>query len=112
MTNPGDEYGTTTGRPRRVGWLDMILLRYAARVNGLTELALTKLDILTGMDPLRICTAYHHAEQIYSELPYGPNKLSAYQPIYEQLPGWQEDIRNAKAMGGSPTRSSSLYLAD
>jgi adenylosuccinate synthase len=107
---PWDEYGTTTGRPRRVGWLDMVLLRYAARVNGLTELALTKLDILTGLDPIRICTAYHHAEQIYSELPYGPNNLSAYQPIYEQLPGWQEDIRNARQWEDLPQEARAYIL--
>ncbi len=87
-----DEYGTTTGRPRRVGWLDSVLLRYAARVNGLSELTLTKLDILTGLDPLRICAAYQKNGKRIEELPLGPADLSPFKPLYAELPGWEEDI--------------------
>lgn len=87
-----DEYGTTTGRPRRVGWLDCVLLRYAVRVNGLTELTLTKLDILSGLDPLRICTAYQGDGKILQDLPLGPGDLSPFEPVYEELPGWEADI--------------------
>jgi len=73
-----DEFGTTTGRPRRVGWLDTVLLRYAVRVNGISELTLTKLDILSGLHPLRICTAYRQDGQIRQELPLGPSDLSPF----------------------------------
>lgn len=87
-----DEYGTTTGRPRRVGWLDSVLLRYAVRVNGLTELTLTKLDILTSLNPLRICVAYQKDGERIEELPLGPADLSPFTPIFEDMPGWEEDI--------------------
>lgn len=107
---PWDEYGTTTGRPRRVGWLDMVLLRYSARINGLTELALTKLDILTGIDPLYICTAYRRTDQTYNDLPYGPSKLSGFEPIYEQLPGWHEDIRDARHWEDLPQEARAYIL--
>ena len=108
--HPWDEYGTTTGRPRRVGWLDMVLLRYAARVNGLTELALTKLDILTGLDPLRICTAYRQGEQVYRDLPLGPGALEDFEPIYEELPGWQSDLRDARAWEELPSQARAYIL--
>jgi adenylosuccinate synthase len=90
--NPWDEFGTTTGRPRRVGWLDGVLLRYAVRVNGLTELILTKLDVLSSLETLRICTAYRSAGKPYTDLPLGPADLSPFEPVYEELPGWQEDL--------------------
>jgi adenylosuccinate synthase len=90
--NPWDEYGTTTGRPRRVGWLDGVLLRYAVRLNGFTELVITKLDILSGMPHIKICTAYQRDGKSYSDLPFGPTDLEGYQAIYEQLPGWTEDV--------------------
>ena len=108
--HPWDEYGTTTGRPRRVGWLDMVLLRYAARVNGLTELALTKLDILTGLDPLRICTAYRQGEQVYRDLPLGPGALEDFEQIYEELPGWQSDLRDARAWEELPSQARAYIL--
>jgi adenylosuccinate synthase len=95
-TNPWDEFGTTTGRPRRVGWLDGVLLRYAVRVNGLNELALTKLDILSGLNPLKICIAYRSGGQSYSELPIGSDHLDQFTPVYEELPGWQGDIRSIR----------------
>ncbi|GAP08904.1 adenylosuccinate synthetase [Bellilinea caldifistulae] len=90
--NPWDEFGTTTGRPRRVGWLDGVLLRYALRVNGVTELMVTKMDILSGLSNLRLCTAYQHGSQVVSELPMGPANLAPYEPIYEELAGWEEEI--------------------
>ena len=90
--NPWDEYGTTTGRARRVGWLDIVLLRYAARINGLTELTVTKLDILSGLGPLKICIGYREGRQTHEELPLGPSDLSPFEPIYEHLPGWDDDI--------------------
>jgi adenylosuccinate synthase len=90
--NPWDEFGTTTGRPRRVGWLDGVLLRYAVRVNGLTELAITKLDILSGFESLKICTQYRASQGSYQELPLGPADLAPFKPVYEQIPGWSQDL--------------------
>jgi adenylosuccinate synthase len=94
--NPWDEFGTTTGRPRRVGWLDLVLLRYAARVNGLTELILTKLDVLSGLPELRLCSAYQAGGRTYERLPFGPADLSPFEPIYEVLPGWSEDVSSIR----------------
>jgi adenylosuccinate synthase len=94
--NPWDEFGTTTGRPRRVGWLDGVLLRYAQRVNGFTELAITKLDILSGLDPILFCLAYTAKDETYTSLPAGPADLSPYEPVYEKLSGWNEDITKVK----------------
>jgi adenylosuccinate synthase len=90
--NPWDEYGTTTGRARRVGWLDGILLRYAVRVNGLTELVITKLDILSGFKKLKLCSAYKKDGRIFNNLPFGPTELAGYEPVYEELDGWKEDV--------------------
>jgi adenylosuccinate synthase len=103
--NPWDEFGTTTGRPRRVGWLDTVLLRYAARVNGLTELTVTKLDILSGINPLHICTAYQSGNQIYQELPLGPADLSPFEPIYEELPGWEADVTKTRKWNDLPSEA-------
>ncbi len=91
-SNPWDEFGTTTGRPRRVGWLDGVLLRYAARINGLTELVITKLDILSGFENLRICSAYRIGEKTLAELPFGQADLGSVDPVYIELPGWQADL--------------------
>ncbi len=107
--NPWDEFGTTTGRPRRVGWLDGILLRYAVRVNGLTELIITKLDILSGLETIKICTAYAvHNATIY-DLPGGPDDLTACTPLYEELPGWQEDITHVRRWSDLP-KNAQRYL--
>jgi adenylosuccinate synthase len=100
--NPWDEFGTTTGRPRRVGWLDGVLLRYAVRVNGLTELVLTKLDVLSGLQSIRICTAYRSGAARHEDLPFGPADLSPFQPEYEELPGWQEDLTGARKPADLP----------
>jgi adenylosuccinate synthase len=94
--HPWDEYGTTTGRPRRVGWLDGVLLRYATRLNGFTELAVTKLDILSGLEKLRLCTAYRRDRTLFTDLPFGPANLGSYEPVYEELPGWSENISSVR----------------
>lgn len=88
----GHEYGTTTGRPRRVGWIDTVILRYARRVSGLTGLAVTRLDILGGLPSLKICTAYKSGDQVLKDFPAGIKALAACEPVYEELPGWTEDI--------------------
>ena len=101
--NPWDEYGTTTGRPRRVGWLDGVLLRYAARVNGLTELAVTKMDILSGLKTVKLCSAYRDKGKTFTDLPFGPSDLSPYEPLYEELPGWEADISDVRKWEGLPS---------
>lgn len=108
--NPWDEFGTTTGRPRRVGWLDMVLLRYAARVNGLTELALTKLDILSGFEMVKLCVAYREKDQVYSDLPFGPAHLERFEPQYETLPGWQDDLRAVRRWEALPAAARAYIL--
>jgi adenylosuccinate synthase len=100
--NPWDEYGSTTGRPRRTGWLDLVALKYAARVNGLTELVLTKLDILTGIDTLRVCTAYSIRGQTVTDFPADTLALTAAEPIYTDLPGWHEDLTPVRSLADLP----------
>jgi adenylosuccinate synthase len=107
--NPWDEFGTTTGRPRRVGWLDLPLLRYASRINGLNRLALTKLDILTGIQPLKVCVAYTFQGQTYNDLPLGLEQLGQYQPVYEELPGWAEDVQPLRDWAALP-KNARAYI--
>jgi adenylosuccinate synthase len=99
----GGEFGTTTGRPRRVGWIDLVALRYAARLNSLTALAITKLDVLSGLDTLRVCTSYRSEEG--AELPRFPfhqTVLHHASPEYRDLPGWTEDITAARSEDDLP----------
>jgi adenylosuccinate synthase len=88
----GNEFGTTTGRPRRCGWLDLVIVRYAARVNGLTAIALSLLDVLTGFDSIEICTGYKLNGQVIIDFPASLHDLAKCQPIYETLEGWHDDI--------------------
>jgi len=88
----GAEFGATTGRRRRCGWLDMVILKNAIRLNGLTGIAITKLDVLGGIQELQICTAYEYKGRILEEFPASLKVLEACKPIYETLPGWSEDI--------------------
>jgi len=85
----GQEFGTTTGRPRRVGWLDLVLLRTAIRLNGFTEIALTKLDVLTGLEKLKVCTEYQCGEKRLRELPADLTKVAECSPVFEELPGFE-----------------------
>jgi adenylosuccinate synthase len=98
----GGEFGTTTGRPRRCGWYDAVLLRYAARVNGLTELFLTKLDVLSGLSSVKLCTAYRFEGQDYEDFPPHQSIFHRAEPVYEQLEGWPDDISAATAFGDLP----------
>jgi len=107
--HPWDEYGTTTGRPRRVGWLDGVLLRYAVRINGISELAVTKLDILSGLENIQLCTAYRCDGKLFTDLPFGPADLSPYEPVYEQLPGWKENVSAVRTWAGLPL-AAKAYL--
>ncbi|MFM1653514.1 adenylosuccinate synthase [Brevibacillus sp. B_LB10_24] len=98
----GFEYGTTTGRPRRVGWFDSVVVRHARRVSGITGLAVTKLDTLTGIDTLRICTAYKYNGKVIEEFPANLNVLANCEPVYEELPGWTEDITGIRNINDLP----------
>jgi adenylosuccinate synthase len=93
----GGEYGTTTGRARRVGWLDLVALRYAARINSLTSLAVMKLDVLSGFDQLRICTSYRGAEGArFDDFPYHQTVLHHATGQYEEMAGWSDDLRECR----------------
>lgn len=102
LRDAGHEYGTTTGRPRRCGWLDAVALRYAARVNGLTELVITKLDVLSGLDELKIAVAYQRDNQPTDALPLFTPDYERVCPVYEALPGWTEDISAARHLDALP----------
>jgi len=106
----GREYGTTTGRPRRCGWFDAVILRYAARVNGLTSLALTKLDVLTGLPGLKICVGYEYDGQVLKEFPYQGMVLTRCQPVYEEMDSWTEEIGGARAYDELPSQARA-YVA-
>jgi adenylosuccinate synthase len=93
LRETGQEYGASTGRPRRCGWYDAVAVRYAARVNGLHALAITKLDVLDGLDRLEICTAYRCGDETLMEMPSDLAQLSACEPIYETMPGWSEPTK-------------------
>ncbi len=100
LRRAGHEFGATTGRPRRCGWLDGPVLRHAVRVNGLTELALTKLDVLQGLETLKVCVAY---ELDGARLERPPSRgLERVTPIYEELPGWTEDVAGARTLDALP----------
>ena len=92
LRRQGGEFGTTTGRPRRCGWLDLVALRHAVRVNGLTQLTLTKIDVLDGMKTLKVCNQYKTPTGIIDEFPLDLDEFAECEPIYEELPGWDEDI--------------------
>jgi len=98
----GREYGTTTGRPRRCGWLDAVVLRHAAMVNGLTGLCVTKLDALAGLNPLRIAVGYELAGRRVQDLPHHPDDLAACRPVYEELPGWNETLGELRDFASLP----------
>lgn len=102
MQVKGVEFGATTGRRRRTGWLDMVVLRDAARLNGLSGLAITKLDVLTGLNPLKICVAYDCGGQRLTVPPASLAALEKCQPIYEEFPGWEEDITGVRRLADLP----------
>ena len=106
----GAEFGATTGRKRRCGWLDMVVLNNAVRLNGLTSLAITKLDVLGGLDTLSICTGYAYKDKILKEFPANLKMLSECRPVYETLPGWSEDISNIRRREELP-KNTRNYLS-
>ncbi|MFN2188663.1 MAG: adenylosuccinate synthase [Candidatus Promineifilaceae bacterium] len=106
---PWDEFGTTTGRPRRVGWLDTVILRYARRINSLSELALTKLDILSGIPEIPICIAYELEGEKITSFPGDLATLAKCKPVYEVLSGWESDITDARKLSDLP-RAAQKYV--
>ncbi len=103
MLRQGNEFGTTTGRQRRCGWLDLVALRYASRLSGFTELALTKLDVLSGLDTVRLCVAYRTKEgQELTEMPYHQTVFHSCTPVYRDMPGWNDDLTGARELEDLP----------
>jgi len=102
LRQAGNEYGATTGRPRRTGWFDAVALRYAARVNGLDGLAITKLDVLTGFPELKLAVGYRLDGKTVEELPGDPEDLERCQPVYETLPGWTEPLAGIRSWEDLP----------
>jgi len=96
----GAEFGATTGRPRRCGWFDAVAARYSAMLNGVDEIAITKLDVLDGVDPLKICIAYEIDGRRTETFPARADKLTAAQPVYEEMPGWRGSAASADSAGG------------
>jgi adenylosuccinate synthase len=105
----GAEFGATTGRKRRCGWLDIVLLRNAARLNGLTGLVITKLDVLDGLESLKICTGYEYNGEILDDFPANLKTLGACKPVFETLPGWPEDISGIRKLEDLP-KNTRRYL--
>lgn len=101
----GGEYGTTTGRPRRCGWFDGVVGRYAVRINGLDYLAITKLDVLSGLETVRICTGYNYRGEVINEFPASLKVLNECVPVYEDFPGWSEDITGARKLEDLPVQA-------
>ncbi len=102
MCEVGQEFGTTTGRKRRCGWLDLVALRYAVRVSGITHLAITKLDVLTGLPSIRVCTRYKAGRKVLDEFPLRQTDFHHAKPVLEELPGWSEDIRDCESWADLP----------
>ncbi|NWF51546.1 MAG: adenylosuccinate synthase [Nitrospirae bacterium] len=111
LREKGLEYGATTGRPRRCGWLDMVVLRHSARVNGLTGIALTKLDVLDGLKTIKICTSYKHKGKIYKEFPKEINIMEECKPIYKEYKGWNTSTVGIKEFTKLPERAR-IYIKE
>lgn len=105
----GKEFGSTTGRARRCGWIDLVALKYAIRVNGITNLAMMKLDVLTGHERIGVCTAYKINGEIVTDLPTSPYELEKVEPVIEWIPGWTQDISKIKTLSDLP-RPTTSYI--
>jgi adenylosuccinate synthase len=105
LVDLGHEYGTNTGRRRRPGWLDAVMLRHAVRLNSLSELALTKLDIFDTLDRVKVCVAYDVDGERHEQLPYHQSELFHARPVYEELPGWREDLSEATELHDLPAKA-------
>ena len=110
LQQKGHEVGTTTGRIRRCGWLDLVMAKHARRVNGITEWAITKLDVLSGLETLEVCTGYRHRNTLLKGYPADTSLLDDLQPVYEKLPGWEQDIASCSRYADLPAAAQD-YLA-
>ncbi len=110
LRDSGNEYGAVTGRPRRCGWYDAVAVRYSARINGLDALALTKLDVLDGLDRIDICTAYRCGGRTLTEFPSDVAQLSACEPVYESMPGWSSPTKGLRKYADLP-EAARRYIA-
>jgi len=110
LRKTGAEYGTTTGRPRRCGWVDTVVGRYATRINGVTDYVVTKLDILTGLDTVPVCVAYDVEGVRHDEMPVNQSDVHHARPIYESLPGWWEDISGCRSFEELPVNAQRYVL--
>ncbi|MCB1259242.1 MAG: adenylosuccinate synthetase, partial [Acidimicrobiales bacterium] len=106
----GHEYGTNTGRRRRTGWFDAVMLRHAVRLNSLSEVALTKLDVLDDLDTVKVCVAYELDGERFTHLPYHQSVVHKVTPIYEELPGWKTDLSGITERKDLP-RQAEDYIA-
>ncbi|CAN5283857.1 adenylosuccinate synthase [soil metagenome] len=111
LRSKGFEFGTTTGRPRRTGWYDAPVARYSARINGITDFVLTKLDVLTGLDSIPVCVAYDVDGVRVEEVPVSQSDFHHAKPVYEVFPGWTEDISAAREFGDLPKNAQDYVLA-
>jgi len=105
LRDSGNEYGAVTGRPRRCGWYDAVAVRYGVRINGLDALALTKLDVLDGLERIDICTAYRCGSRTLTEFPSDLGQLAACEPVYESMPGWSQPTRGVRRYGDLPEKA-------
>jgi adenylosuccinate synthase len=111
LRKAGHEFGTTTGRPRRCGWYDAVVARYASRVNGVTDFVLTKLDVLTGLERVPVCVAYEVDGVRHDEMPVNQSDFHHARPIFEELPGWQEDITHCRTLEELPANARAYIKA-
>jgi adenylosuccinate synthase len=109
LREKGGEYGATTGRPRRCGWLDAVILRHSTRINGTTGIAITKLDILDGLDSIKICTAYRHEGKLYDEFPKEMNIFAECEPVYEEIKGWDTSTLGMRDFNKLP-KAAKAYI--
>ncbi|ACZ83420.1 MULTISPECIES: adenylosuccinate synthase [Streptosporangium] len=111
LRTTGGEYGVTTGRNRRCGWFDAVIARYASRINGVTDFFLTKLDVLSGLERIPVCVAYEVDGVRYDEIPMTQTDFHHAKPVYEEFPGWQEDITGAKSFEDLPANAQAYVKA-
>jgi adenylosuccinate synthase len=111
LRSVGGEYGTTTGRPRRCGWYDAVIARYAARVNGVTDFVLTKLDVLSGLERIPVCVAYEVDGRRLDEMPMTQTEFHHATPVYEHFEGWTEDISACRTFDDLPAAAQSYVRA-
>jgi adenylosuccinate synthase len=109
MRKLGNEFGATTGRARRCGWFDAVVVRYAVRVNGLTDLAVTKLDVLDTLDEIKVCTAYRVGDDVFTEFPGDLALLEHAEPVYETFDGWRTSTATARTLEDLP-QAARAYL--